>query len=347
MAELAIVGIGVISNLGNDVDSVWQQLCSSEPITMTDEAIKYESVMTAAQRRRANRYSDMTIYTAKNAFVDSKLDKSNIDEFRIGTIFTTGYGPLVSNLKFAESVAGGDPDACSPTVFSNTVSNTCVGYVCMNLGCKGVSTVIMGSNNIGYSQMLIEKGDADYILTGSVEEYCEELYDAFKTASLSKDITVKEGTVTFLVRDNNKEDGSEEYCRLLSSMELNIGDHPLMGQIERSAIYSSLVSSLKKIKAEYKIDTVFTSNNGSYFDSIESDALNETFGDQVTYVNNVKAMMGETLGSAYNMNVLVGALSLKHGKLPYKLDNKEKELHTILVTGYDVSGNYIMGVYQK
>ena len=43
------------------------------------------------------------------------------NEYDIGTIYTTGFGPLNSNLKFARTMKQGDPDLCSPMIFSATV----------------------------------------------------------------------------------------------------------------------------------------------------------------------------------------------------------------------------------
>jgi len=346
MKKISIMGIGVISNLGNDVESIWNRLCKLEEIPIDDQNIKYQSILSPVKRRRMNRYSDMTLYSASKALEDGKVTIEEIGESNIGTIYNTGYGPLVSNLKFADTVIQGDPDMCSPTIFANTVSNACVGNVCISLGTKGVSTIVMGSSNLSYSQMLISKGDADYILTGSIEEYCEELVTSFKNTELSKNVPIKESAVTFLVKKEENTD-KDVYAHLIEIVEGNLGVYPLIDIVDEKEAGDMITEMAEEMKQKYQIDTVFTSCNGTYFDEIEKKSLFSVLKDNVVYVNEGKKLLGETLGASFQMNVLLASLCLKNGFLPVQLDREERNVHTILVSGYDVSGNYSLAILQN
>ncbi|MGG7178788.1 beta-ketoacyl synthase N-terminal-like domain-containing protein [Clostridium paraputrificum] len=346
MSNVIISGIGVISALGCDVDSVWGNLNDNSNKRSKENIIEFEPVLKKNKLRRVNRYSHMGLYAAIKAKDDAKINLDNIDEYRVGTIFTTGYGPLVSNLEFSKSVIGGDPDLCSPTLFANTVSNSCIGHICMNLGCKGVSTIVMGSNNIGYSKSLINSGKADYIITGSVEEHCEELYTALEKSYTSKNVDVREGTIGFILqKEELMQEDSTKYCSIKSYTECDLGGYPLtmsVNEIESKRLIMKCINECID-RDRVKIDAIITSNNNTYFDEVEDEVVDFVLKG-IPNIKSVKKYFGETLGSAFNMNIMTAALCLKNNCIPKGLmDNNEelRDIENILVTGYDVSGNYI------
>lgn len=345
MDYISIIGIGAISNLGNDADSIWENLINNNKMKNSLEAIQFDSGLSMSQKKRSNRYSEMGVYSSKVAISDSKVNIDNMNKTRIGTVFTTGYGPIVSTLEFSKNVVQGDSEFCSPTIFANSVNNSCVGHICIMLGFKGVSTVLMGSNNLEYSQMLINKGNTDLILTGSIEENCKELIDALAVGEHSKNVFVKEGAVSFLISRN--ENIGTAYCNIVDFSEFGMNGYPLTDKIDERAAAENIERISRELGHKYKIDAFFSSCNGSYFDEIELQAVNNALGNDVIYVNNVKKLFGETLGSAFNLNIMVGALCVKNGRLPLKLDSDQREIKRILVSGYDVSGNYMLAVLES
>lgn len=350
MKTVIIKGIGVICAAGNDIGEVWNRFESKGAAVLKDGCMNYTSVLPTAKRRKMNRYSDMSVYTSHKALEDAGVDPKTIPPEKKGTIFTTGYGPMVSNIAFGRSVVEGDADLCSPTVFANTVSNACVGQVCMAFDCKGVSTVLMGSNNIGYSQLLLSKGTANCILTGSVEEYCPELYEAFKRNPYSKDIEIREGAVTFLLKQEDEEDIQDSYCRIIDFFECSLSKYPLVNAIDEVEVKKQIIKTLSGFLSNYEdeIDVIFSSNNGSYFDRIEKEVFDEVFKGSKPIIDNVKEFVGETLGSAINMNVMAAALILRNGRIPKGLNvQRSTQIGTVLVTGYDVTGNFTGFILKK
>lgn len=349
MGNIKVMGIGVISKLGNDLDEIWEKLDTNVETIDNQGKIDFESVVAKKKRRRMNRYSEMTVYTTNKALESSQIDMEVLDKTKVGTIFSTGYGPMVSNLAFAKMVHEGDQDLCSPTVFANTVSNTCVGHVCMEYGFQGVSTILMGSNNIAYSSSLLKKGVADHVVTGSVEEYCEELYEAFEQKEITKAVPVQEASVTFVLKKSDE--SSKGYCEIIETKDCNVGIYPLIEKVNEARVTQNITKLLKQVNGgnHSEIDLIIDSSNGSYFDVLESGILTDIFGVQIPRINNVKKLFGETLGSSCNVGLLVGAMILEKGYIPEKLRQsiKTDRLETILVTGYDVSGNYTATVITK
>lgn len=344
MEYISIIGIGVLSNLGNDVDTVWENLMnpSTDLPLNRSFAIPFASGLTSSQKKRSNRYSEIGIYISKMAIHDAKIDITKFDKNRIGSIFTTGYGPIVSSLEFSKSVVQGDTEFCSPALFANSVNNACVGHICMFLGIKGVSTVLMGSNNLDYAKMLMQKGDTDLILTGSIEEYCKELQDAMMLSEYSKNTLINEAAVAFLIAKNTNM--KIAYAHIVDFLECNINGYPLTNKIDAAKTKAKIMRITAALMAKHNIDAVFSSCNGSYFDAIEIEALQKVCNKDIIYVNNIKNLFGETLGSAFNLNIMIASLCIKNGHLPSQLDMMQNKVKGILVSGYDISGNYMLAV---
>ncbi|HEV2320497.1 MAG TPA: beta-ketoacyl synthase N-terminal-like domain-containing protein, partial [Verrucomicrobiae bacterium] len=109
--RVAVTGLGIVSPLGNDVQTFWKNLISSkcgiEKITSFDTA-SYDTKIAGEVRnfdpvpafpspkevRRADRFSQFGVHAAWQALKDSGLDleKENRDE--IGVIVGSGIGGL-------------------------------------------------------------------------------------------------------------------------------------------------------------------------------------------------------------------------------------------------------------
>lgn len=344
MECISIMGIGLLSALGKEIDTVWEQLSRSEEVEMQENPFVFDSGIPLMKKKKANRYSEMGIYVTREAIKDSNLQLEDLNKERVGTVFTTGYGPINSALKFSESVVKGDWELCSPVVFANTVNNACIGHICMTFGLKGASTMLMASNNLSYTQLLLNTGKADYILTGAIEEYCEELHSALKAKQTLNSMYLSEAALAFMLK-NGKD--SNSYCEIVDIFETSIGKYPITERIDKETVSTRMQGMAEKVIKNYEIDAFFSSSNGTYFDAIESDVMHKVLAKDIIYVDSVKEYFGETLGSSLNMNVMVASLCLKHENLPIKLDSEQRKVKRIMVSGYDIAGNYSLVVLQK
>lgn len=339
MNKMKIVGIGTISKLGNDVESIWHNLNENVENIEVDK-IKFDLNIDRTKKRRMSRYSQLVVYSAIEARNDCNLVINDENTYRVGTIYTTGYGPMVSNLSFAESLEYGDPDLCSPTVFASTVSNTCVGEVCVNLSCRGVSTLIMGSDNLEYSNMLLNKGDADYILTGSVEEYCEDLYKYFRKNNRN----VNEGVVTMVVTNHDDE---SYYATYENCGGCSIQEYSYLSEEENINIAKEQIGKvIKNAFTNNKVDAIIYSSSDEKIKNIEKNIVKELGSDGIENVTNMSELFGDTLNVSYNLGVMLAAVSVKKGNMPKKMGNGKK-VNTVLVLGTDVSENYMAGILRR
>ncbi|MEG0963155.1 MAG: hypothetical protein RSF88_09885 [Lachnospiraceae bacterium] len=342
MGQIVIAGIGLVNQAGTSIEEFWDSL-KQGVTTEKKEPIEFKIDLPSSKLRRLNRYSKLALYAVREAQKDANLDI--MDPFRIGTIFTTGYGSMIADVKFCREVIQGDPDLCSPTTFAGIVPNSCVGNVCMIQGYQGVSTVLLGGDNLQYTSILLNEKKADIIFSGAVEEYCEELFESIEENNYASGAVVREGTVMFCF---TREDESKGYCKIIETSTAGLSCYPLIQKTDEvkaaDTIYMALGALSKEILSE--VDAVFPTENGTEFDKVEMLEL-EKYVEKEKIVKGVKYIVGETLGSSYNFNVAAAALCLQRGEIPKGLLHKEQaisSIHTCLVTGYDTAGNYMCSI---
>lgn len=371
----------MISCLGSDTEHFWAALNQAEgeghelPLLPPLEIPKLVDSKTA---RRMDHFSLITLVTSIMAFSMRGLEKDAFDPYRVGTVYNTGYGPINNNISYARKLVNEGVDFVSPTMFASTVYNACVGHVCIHHNLKGASTMLMGSNHIGYSADLLKAGKADIILAGATEEYCKELSDSFHHMAYANqhagDVFCKpfdlhrggtkltEGSaVLVLEREGNPLfDQTKCLCEVRGYASSYSRHNPIFAveKFENKALVHAMSKALEEaeLKAE-EIDGIIAAADGNlYGDLAEAQAIRQVFADtyQELPVTSIKGYAGETLSAAFSLSVAAAALCLTRGRmfpasgydhpdpeigLRVLAKPLEKNFRHILVNGYDVGGN--------
>jgi 3-oxoacyl-[acyl-carrier-protein] synthase II len=194
--RVAVTGLGVISPVGQDVDTVWNNLVAGRTglhrITRWDptpyeaqiagEVPDFEPAkwMDFKAARRTDRNVHMGVAAAKQALEDSGLtvDESNRDD--IGVIFGSGAGGpyLMMENKITWDTKGAR--SVSPFFIANMLPDTASGQIAIETGIRGSNMCIVtacstGTHNIGEAAEGIRRGDYVAALTGATENPLHEL----------------------------------------------------------------------------------------------------------------------------------------------------------------------------
>ncbi|MGI6069862.1 MAG: beta-ketoacyl synthase N-terminal-like domain-containing protein [Blautia sp.] len=358
--NVRITGLGLVNRAGLTPEKFWEALKDPELAQSLPRGAEapVKLKLPGSRLRRMNRYCRLALYCAIEASEDAAVPQET-DPFLRGTIFTTGYGSAAANLKFFREAQKGEPDFCSPTVFTGIVPNSCVGTVCMFLNCKGVSTVLAGGNHLEYSSLLLRKGKAKYILAGAVEEYTPELFASLRQNPCARNVEIEEGTVVLCLEQAAalEEKGRPlGYCSLKHTVSVSLGSFPLVSeawkedgkaQIEE-ALARCLREAFGSTQEAARVDAVFSAAAGTDFDLVEKTVL-ERFFPRERVIGKLKKVTGETVGCGLSISVAAGALCLSHGYVPGVLTAAGKDLSVqrLLVTGYDAAGNYSCCILER
>lgn len=331
MKPVYINGIGVVIPGVNELEEMWCLLEAEEG--MEGSRIHEIPPFIASRKiRRMDRFSILALYGTYSVFKDLSKFKSEYDPYEVGTVYNSDFGTLNTVLEFAQCFT--DSVEASPVTFANTVMNACIGHICIELGLKGASTMMVGSNYIGYAMQLIRHGKVKSVLAGGLDEYNKELFDTFN----ERGICVNEGVSTMLL---SSEITGDSFCEIIACSEINLGEHYCF-----SEQFEPNLSDLKKaisnmlIKANLSadnIDVVITASDNKSFTEVEVASIHDVFGEKIDVLH-PKYILGELLGASLGINLTVGALILKQQKVPH-LD-LNKEIKYVLVSDFNISGNY-------
>jgi 3-oxoacyl-[acyl-carrier-protein] synthase II len=187
--RVVVTGLGMVTPLGNDVETTWQRLLAGEsgagPITQFDPVDYFvrfacevkdfdpTQYIDRKQARRMDRFTHLVLAAARQAETDSGVDIAKEPE-RIGAAIATGIGGLKSFQDCTDTLRERGPDRVNPFSIPAIIPNIGAGWVSMELGTKGPlssqCTACAASNMaIGEGADAIRLGRADMMLCGGTE----------------------------------------------------------------------------------------------------------------------------------------------------------------------------------
>jgi 3-oxoacyl-[acyl-carrier-protein] synthase II len=189
--RVVITGMGVVTPLGNDLESYWQNLLAGKsgigPITRFDTT-EYETRIAGEVRdfdpkavfnnpkehRRTDRFTHLAMGATKNAMRDSGIELDKVNRDRFGVLVSSGIGGLKTLEDQHAVLQSKGPSRVSAFTIPMLISNMASGLISMELDVRGpnlcIVTACATSNNaIGEAWRIIKFGDADIFLAGGAE----------------------------------------------------------------------------------------------------------------------------------------------------------------------------------
>ena len=190
--RVVITGIGVITPLGMELETYWNNLkngVSGIRTIQNMDTAKFDTKIggevigfdpkayfkNPKDVRRTDRFAQLAMGAAHNALKDGGIEPDKIDRReRFGVIVSSGIGGLKTLQDQQEILMTKGPSRNSPFTIPMLISNMASGLISMEYGLQGpnlcIVTACATSNNaIGESWRMIKFGDADIFLAGGAE----------------------------------------------------------------------------------------------------------------------------------------------------------------------------------
>jgi 3-oxoacyl-[acyl-carrier-protein] synthase II len=189
--RVVVTGLGVVTPLGNDLNSFWQNLiagqCGIDKITAFDATAFATQIagevknfdLTPAfpspkEIRRTDRYTQFGVYAAWSALKDSRLDLATENCDEIGVFLGSGIGGLQTTSEQLKVLLERGPGRLSPFMIPMLISNMASGVVSMYFNLRGpnfatCSACATANHAIGEAWRTIKMGDAQVMLAGGAE----------------------------------------------------------------------------------------------------------------------------------------------------------------------------------
>ncbi len=210
--RVVITGMGLVSPVGNDVESSFKALVEGKNgidfITLMDASdwkvkiagevknLNFEEYIDKKEIRRADRVTNLGIVAATQAFEQSKLDLEKMDPFRFGTFVGSGIGGLTTIFDETKTSVTRGQDRISPFFIPNSIINMVGAKIGIKYGAKGpnlpmVTACSAATNSIGEAFRYIRDGYLDVCFAGGAEAPINELglggFSSLKALDFSND----------------------------------------------------------------------------------------------------------------------------------------------------------------
>ncbi len=221
MCRVVVTGMGVISPVGNDIDTFWESLkagkCGIDKIQRFDasglkvsldaevkefEPKKYYD--TVQEIRKSDLFMQYAMAAARQAVEQSGILESELDKERFGVYIGSGIGGINTTIRETRKLDEKGPEMVSPFFVPMMISNMAAGAVSIKFGAKGptlpiVTACATSTHTIGEAYRVIKHGYADAIIAGGSEASINELAMAgcinCQALNLSEDPS--EGSIPF------------------------------------------------------------------------------------------------------------------------------------------------------
>lgn len=329
--SLRIAGVGWITPLGRGVDYVWDKLLSGDeaPIQtissgqnhksysgflVPDEALK--ALPPHPRLRRASAISRFAAIAGMDAIANAQAMTPKIDMNRVGLIFAASNGGVTYTKRFYHGIVESGAQSASPLLFPETVFNAPASHLSAILGINGASYTIVGDGAVGILAIkmasdLLENRSLDFCLLVAAEEADWLLCDAYHSWRLLK----AQPPITPFSAQPRGSILSEGAGAVLLARDGVVKIDSIHGggnfyhQRDASAIVDRILHDLRNDHA-----CIIASANGTFVDLAEAAAVRKHLPSCVVYTP--KPALGESIGASAIWQVIIGAQSLAHKRLP-------------------------------
>lgn len=359
--RVVVTGIGAVTPIGLDAKTSWENALKGVSgigeLTRVDKGIfpvkvsaeindfKPEDFMDRKEARKMDRFTQFALAASLMALEDSGLKINNENRERVGVWIGSGIGGMETYEQQFETFLEKGPRRVSPFFVPMMIPDMAAGQVSIAIGAKGpnsctVTACATGSNSIGDAFKVIQRGDADVMITGGTEAPLTKMafagFSAAKALSTNPDpktasrpfdknrdgFVMGEGAGILVLEEleHALKRGANIYAEIVGYGSTGDAYHitqPAPGG-EGGARAMKMAIQDAGLKPE-DIDYINAHGTSTeYNDKFETSAIKEVFGShayQLT-VSSTKSMTGHLLGAAGGVEAIFTILAVKEDIIP-------------------------------
>lgn len=361
--RVVVTGIGALTPLGNNLEDYWNALINgvsgATMITQFD-ATKFKTrfacelkgfeptdYLDKKEARKIDRFTQTALVASDQAVKDAGLTSKDVDPDRVGVIFGSGIGGLITFQQEVMEFAKGDgTPRFNPFFIPKMILDIAAGQISMRHGFRGpnfavVSACASSTNAIIDAFNYIRMGKADIILSGGSESVISEAgvggfnamkalserNDEFATASRPYDKTrdgfvMGEGAGVLILEDLDHAlaRGAKIYCEIAGGGATADAYHITAPHPDGLGAKNVMLAALNDagLKPE-DIDYINTHGTSTPLgDGAELKAILHVFGEHAYNLNisSTKSMTGHCLGAAGVIEAMACIQAVVHDIVP-------------------------------
>ncbi|MBC1580066.1 beta-ketoacyl-ACP synthase II [Listeria seeligeri] len=354
--RVVVTGIGAVTPIGNDAETSWENAKKgvngvSEmtrlnpddfPVKIAAELKDFdvEKYLEKKEARKMDRFTHYAIASAEMAVQDSGLIIDDSNATRVGVWIGSGIGGMETFETQFEVFLNRGHRRVSPFFVPMMIPDMGSGQVSIRFGAKGINSTTVtacatATNSIGDAFKVIERGDADAMITGGAEAPITKMslagFTANKALSLNPDpetacrpfdkdrdgFIIGEGAGIVILEEyeHAKARGAKIYAEIVGYGATGDAYHitaPAPGGEGAARAMQMAIddAGLTPDKVDY-INAHGTST--PYNDEYETQAIKTVFGESAKKlaISSTKSMTGHTLGASGGIEAIFAVLSIR------------------------------------
>ena len=361
--RVVVTGLGALTPLGKTVEEYWQGLangvsgcdfikqfdCSKFKTRFACEVKDFEptNYLDRKEARKIDRYCQFALIASDEAVKDAGITKENVDADRVGVIFASGIGGLITFQEEVTNYALGDgTPRFNPFFIPKMILDIAAGQISMRHGFRGpnyavVSACASSTNAIIDAFDNIRLNKADVIITGGSEavvsaagvggfnamKALSERNDSPQTASrpFDKDrdgFVMGEGSGVLVLEslEHALARGAKIYCEIAGGGATADAHHITAPHPEGLGAKNVMNVALKDAgMVATEIDYINVHGTSTPLGDIaETKAILSVFGDHAYKLNisSTKSMTGHCLGAAGALEALACIMAVTKDIVP-------------------------------
>ncbi len=360
--RVAVTGMGVLTPIGLSVPEFWTAVTAGRsgagPITSFDtsaydtrfacelKGLKAADYLDRKAVQRMDPFCQYAMITADMALQDSGLRIADMDADRIGVVYGSGIGGMITYDTQFRSYSDGGPRRISPFFIPMLIPDIACGHISIRHGLKGpnyatVSACATGSHAIGDAFRLIQYGDADAMVCGGSEAPITPMglggFNSMKALSTRNDapeaasrpfdaqrdgFVMGEGAGTLVLEEleHARRRGAHIHAELVGIGFTGDAHHITAPPDGGDGAVRSMRRALRDAGIEPSgVDYINVHGTSTPLGDIsETLAIKSVFGDHARklHISSTKSMTGHLLGAAGAVEAVAAILATVHDLIP-------------------------------
>lgn len=363
LKRVVVTGIGALTPLGNNLDDYWSNLIKgvsgADFITHFD-ATKFKTrfacelknfeptqYLDRKEARKLDRFTQTALVASDQAVKDAGISKHNVDPDRVGVIFASGIGGLITFQEEVTNFAKGDgTPRFNPFFIPKMILDIAAGHISMRHGFRGPNYAVVSACASSTNAMIdafdnIRIGRADIILSGGSESVISEAgvggFNAMKalserntdpaTASRPYDkdrdgfvMGEAAGVIVLEELEHALARGAKIYCEIAGGGATADAHHITAPHPDGLGARNVMTAALKDAGMQpTDIDYINTHGTSTPLgDGAEVKAISVVFGEHAYELNisSTKSMTGHCLGAAGVIEAIACIMSIINKVVP-------------------------------
>ncbi len=363
LKRVVVTGLGALTPIGNSVSEYWDGLVkgvSGADFIKQFDASKFktrfacelknfnpEDFIERKEARKLDRFSQIAMVAADQAVKDAGLDAEGINKDRVGVIWTSGIGGMITFIEEMSNFNAGDgTPRFNPFFIPKLILDIAAGHISMKYGFRGPNYATVSACASSTHAMIdafnyIRLGKANAFVVGGSEavvtqagiggfnamKALSERNDDAATASRPFDVTrdgfvLGEGGAGLILEEleHAKARGANIICEMVGGGMSADAYHLTAPHPEGLGVINVMNEALSdaNLKPE-DIDYINVHGTATPLGDIaELTAIKKVFGDSVYDLNisSTKSMTGHLLGAAGAVEAVATILAMKNGVVP-------------------------------